>query len=123
MMKRLFEYALCFLFLSSAYKCQDARVNANQEKIVECEKGGIPAWLANRIAEMQQNKVDGEVIQYTYKNEHVFYINDCKGCADGMAVVYACDQRELCKFGGIAGFNTCPDFDDQVSEKRIIWPN
>ena len=98
----------------------------------QCENSSFPdessycpdtAWLRTIIENAQQNTSKAEVIRYRYKNQTVYYVNTCIDCADGMAVVYDCSGQEICKFGGIAGFNTCPDFNDTATNKKVIWSN
>jgi methylmalonyl-CoA/ethylmalonyl-CoA epimerase len=33
----------------------------------------------------------------------------------------ALKQNVVCRFGGIAGFNTCPDFSQKAKNEKIIW--
>ena len=77
-------------------------------------------WLKS-IREQASNKT--EIIRYKYKGETVYYINTCVGCADSMGEVYNCSGQVICQFGGIAGFNTCPDFYDVATDKVVTWKN
>jgi len=64
------------------------------------------------------------IIQYTYKNETVFFIDSCaENCNDSLQTVYNCIGEVICEFGGIAGLNTCPDFEDMAMNKIILWEN
>lgn len=65
----------------------------------------------------------GEVIRYQYNGQRVYYINTCIDCADSMAQVYSCSGNVICQFGGIAGFNTRPDFEDTTTHKKVLWRN
>jgi hypothetical protein len=79
-------------------------------------------WFTSILNGLKQNpEVKSEVISYTYHGQTVFYIDSCKGCADSMALVYTCSGEIICQFGGIAGFNTCPDFADFATHKKVIW--
>ena len=63
-----------------------------------------------------------EIIQYYYKDQTVFYIRDCiKNCNDALDIVYDCEKNVLCEFGGIAGVNTCPDFEEKAISKKILF--
>ena len=63
-----------------------------------------------------------EIVQYNYKEQTVFLVEDCiKNCSDGLAIVYDCEQNVLCEFGGIAGLNTCPDFEANATNKKILF--
>ena len=84
---------------------------------------GNPVWLTTIISNTKQNENKGEVIQYQYNGQTVFWINICIECADSMSDVYNCAGEPKCQFGGIAGFNTCPDFQDKATGKKIIWAN
>ncbi|MFK8059172.1 MAG: hypothetical protein AB8B78_03680 [Polaribacter sp.] len=63
------------------------------------------------------------ITQYTYKNETVFEINICDQIADGQTLVYNCSGKIICVFGGIAGQNTCPDFEKERTNKKIVYGN
>lgn len=64
-----------------------------------------------------------KITQYNYKGKTVYMIQYCFGCADSMATVYDCDKNEICVFGGYGGFNTCPDFNEQATDKIVLWEN
>lgn len=100
----------------------------------QCETGPLPIpeesgyctnvdWLRAIIESAEQSSTKAEVIRYQYKGETVYLIDTCKGCADSMAQVYNCSGEVICQFGGIAGFNTCPDFEGTATNKKVIWKN
>lgn len=62
-----------------------------------------------------------QIIQYTYKNEIVFLVNICNSIVDGQTQVYNCQGEVICKFGGIAGENTCADFDTEAKNKILLY--
>ncbi len=110
------------LILCTASQCHEDSVSSG-EQTSECTKGNIPTWIDEVIADTEQNGSRGEIIRYKYKGQLVYFINTCVGCPDFMSVVYNCQQNELCKFGGFAGFNTCPDFNQKATDKEVIWKN
>jgi len=80
------------------------------------------SWLKEKIESMEKAlDINAEIYTLTYNGNTVIEINDCLGCADAMTVVYDCAGNELCKFGGIAGFNTCPDFADKATNRKLYW--
>lgn len=81
------------------------------------------AWLQTIIESAKQNTSKAEVIRYRYNDQTVYLIDTCIGCADGMAHVLTCSGEVICQFGGIAGLNTCPDFEDTATDKKVIWSN
>ena len=109
-----FVCALC-----SAYQCESPGPN-DVEKANTCNN---PEWLTKIINSIEQNGMKGKVVQYQYDSETVFLVNICNGCADNMTVVYNCAGDVRCEFGGIAGFNTCPDFTDIATDEKTIWSN
>lgn len=79
-------------------------------------------WLQEKVKDMKRaNWSEGLIEQYAYEGEVVISIANCVGCADAMTVVYNCSGNELCKFGGIAGFNTCPDFATEAKFVKVIF--
>lgn len=90
------------------------------KEIDDCHKGKVPSWVREMAREIRSSKSKGEIVQYYYRDQFVFSIDPCGGCADAMTTVYDCDQREICRFGGIAGFLTCPDFAEHASQRKVI---
>ncbi len=62
-----------------------------------------------------------KIVLYEYNNESVFLIDSCNGCADNLTTVYNCEGNIICEFGGIAGINTCPDFETNATKIDILW--
>lgn len=82
------------------------------------------AWLKELKADYSQDPdTPTRITQYTYHGECAFMVEHCVQCPDAITVVYNEEQEELCKFGGIAGFNTCPDFDSQATNPVVLWSN
>jgi len=63
------------------------------------------------------------IIKYRYNEEDVFLIDDCYQCADNIITVYDCEKNIVCEFGGIDGRNTCPDFEQNTTNKVILYDN
>ena len=117
-MKTFIAFALLIL-INTAFQCEPRPVIGEEES----EFCSNVDWLREIITNTQQNANKTEVIRYLYKGETVYYIDTCVGCADSMGQVYNCAGEVICKFGGIAGFNTCPDFNDTATNKKVIWKN
>ena len=64
-----------------------------------------------------------KITQFTYNNESVFLVDICINCTDNLTSLYSCDGTIVCEFGGIAGLNTCPDFDKNATNEIILWEN
>jgi len=111
-MKKVF-FVISLLSISlSAFTCDDSLS-------LPCDNN---EWLQERVNAMKHNTSQKGIIeQYEYEGQVVISINSCVGCADAMTIVYDCTGKELCKFGGIAGFNTCPDFNDAAVFTRVIF--
>lgn len=96
----------------TAFHCQDSLD-------LPCENN---SWLEQRIKELKKQSFSKVLVeQYEYEGQIAISINSCVGCADAMTVVYDCSGNELCKFGGIAGFNTCPDFSTNAVFVGVIF--
>ena len=111
---------LLFVTILAAASCNDPlpdiECNTNEE--------GTPSWLDEKIEQMHRADMQqAEVYTYKYKSETVIMINACVDCADSMTLVYNCAGTEICKFGGIAGFNTCPDFEATATDRKLYWKN
>lgn len=70
--------------------------------------------------EANQNPIGNKIVQYIYNDECV-YLTGTETCCDQLIEVYNTQGEVICKFGGIAGFNTCPDFYDSVTDKRVLY--
>lgn len=73
--------------------------------------------------DMQANPLPKRITQYFYEGECVFLIDSCVGCNDNLTTVYNVNQDVICEFGGIAGVNTCPDFETEATGKVILYGN
>lgn len=106
-------FIICLLSISlSAFTC-------DVSLLLPCDNN---EWLQEEVDAMKRNRSqDGIIEQYEYEGQIVISINPCVGCADAMTVVYDCTGKELCKFGGIAGFNTCPNFNDAAVFTKVIF--
>lgn len=113
---------VAILIISTASQCHDDALSTS-DAVSSCNRGKLPTWVSDIISDTKQNGSKGEVIQYRYKGKTVFLINTCGACDDSMTEVYDCQQNVICRFGGIAGFNTCPDFTERASNEKIIWRN
>ncbi len=113
--------ALAFMLVASSFRCETAPAIPSEGGVDQCTD---ILWLQPYIDGHKNNTaVKSEIIRYQYKGQIVYYIDSCKGCADSMAVVYSCTGEVVCQFGGIAGFNTCPDFESTATAKKVIFSN
>jgi len=123
-MKSNISLLSCFsllLILCSASQCHDDSLSNGEG--ASCDGSKTPAWIDEIFSDMEQGNNKGEIIRYKLNGQTVFLINTCLDCADSMSEVYDCQHNVLCQFGGIAGFNTCPDFYQKATHKKVIWRN
>ena len=106
----------------SASQCHDDALSSGENEVT-CKSNQHPQWLNDIILDLEQSPNKGEVIQYAYNRKTVYLINSCLDCADSMDEVFDCQHNVVCRFGGIAGFNTCPDFDQKAKNEKVIWRN
>lgn len=83
------------------------------------------AWLKEIKTNFEQSASASKkkITQYKYKDETVFLIDSCNNCSDNLTELYNCKGEIICEFGGIAGLNTCPDFEKEATDKIILWEN
>ena len=62
-----------------------------------------------------------QIIQYRYAGKDVFWVDNCFQCPDALVIVYDCEKNIVCEFGGIDGRNTCPDFEQNAKNKKILY--
>jgi len=113
-MKMIF-YILMVTFALSCSKEEKIEICNTDEPLEQI------SWLKSIVQSIMDNGSPSEVVVFVYKGNDVFLINPCMGCADGLTTVYDCNGNEICKFGGFAGFNTCPDFDQTAVEKAVLF--
>lgn len=63
------------------------------------------------------------ITQYTYNNNTVFEVIICDQITNGQTLIYNCSGDTICIFGGIAGVNTCPDFNNNKTNKKQLYGN
>ncbi|SNR17768.1 DUF6970 domain-containing protein [Tenacibaculum jejuense] len=82
-------------------------------------------WLKEKKENFERlmNSVKVEIIQFRYEDENVFLINDCIDCTDALTKVYNSFGDVICEFGGIAGVNTCTNFQEEAKLVGVIWRN
>ncbi len=104
-----------FAFVLFFHACQDHSVS-----VPTCK---APIWLESEKASIIQQGHKGQITKYRYKNQEVYLIEGClQNCADYMDVVKDCSGNVVCEMGGIAGINTCIDFDKAVKLEEV-WKN
>lgn len=118
---------LIFLFLAAVIfqACQ----NTTEEKLIPANYCGTQnpledlPWL-NEIKtnmEMTSIAVGGQIIAWQYKGEAVFWVDDCYTCEDKLIIIYNCSGEKVCEFGGIGGWDTCGDFQDNASDSTMLF--
>lgn len=122
-MKRLlFALALPALLLSGCGREDDCRIGE-----VYCDGVTAPArelpWLRELLTARGNNSTELDIYAYDYKGQQVFVVNDCHGCADAMTIAYDCNGNTVCQWGGLIGANTCPDFEEEATNKLLIYKN
>jgi hypothetical protein len=80
-------------------------------------------WLKQlkQSFEMSAKPAGAQIIGYKYQSGDAFLINGCVGCADEMWQVYDCSGKVICRFGGIAGLNTCPGFFETATDSTMLY--
>ncbi|AUC16667.1 hypothetical protein BTO06_16605 [Tenacibaculum sp. SZ-18] len=119
-MKTVLELICFTIILGSCNKGEEIKVISSFDNPIE-----QLFWLKKIKTGLEQSvaPVKTEIYEDTYKQERIIRVNSFVGCSDSKTDVYNCGGNLMCKFGGIAGLNTCPDFDSQATNKKLLWKN
>jgi uncharacterized protein DUF6970 len=107
--KGLYQLTFFFLMLSCGEKV-DLTSNACGAEDPASEIKWIAEIITQFEAEFEGSQGSSSIELYSYMGQKVFLVSHCITCSDRLIIAYDCEQNEVCKFGGFAGFNTCPDF-------------
>ena len=124
MKKRIIILGILSLILLMSFSCEKENNNDSEQNYI-CGSTNPEKdldWLKEIVTQLE-NADRAAIIIYTYKGENVFSIYPCVQCPDAPTTIYNCEGEEICVFGGIFGFNTCPDFDSLANLDRIILKN
>lgn len=115
----IMKYIFKFLIIITLLACSDT--SNEQAHLQACTNNPLETieWIRDLINNTDSNGL--EIIQYEYKQQTVFSINRCLNCADNLITVYDCKKNKICEFGGIAGLNTCSDFDTKATNQTVIF--
>jgi len=80
-------------------------------------------WLKNlkTTFEQRMGPAGGQIIQYEYEGDCVFWVDDCFNCLDKLVQVYDYDKNLVCEFGGISGKDTCPGFLEVAKDSTMLF--
>ncbi len=73
--------------------------------------------------DLQMGPQKKKIVQYLYNGENVFLVDECFQCADALIHIYDCEKNIVCKIGGIGGVNTCPNFEQNAKDEKILYFN
>lgn len=83
----------------------------------------LPSWVKELSATFEKENSHSQILEYTYNNKTVYFVSFCYQCPDAIDAVYDKENNKLCEFGGFVGLNTCPDFDQKATNKKVVWRN
>lgn len=64
-----------------------------------------------------------QINMVTYKGNQGFLIFPYENYPDAVSNYYDCSGNLICTWGGWQGYNTCPDFNDNVTFDELLWKN
>lgn len=86
------------------------------EEVPSC----IQADIKNAI---RDGNSEASLTQYLYNGENVYGFDPGVVYPDIMYTIVNENCEVICQFGGIAGMNTCPDFEENAEVIGILWKN
>jgi len=114
--------SILIILLSCSFSCENEQQIENisenclnNSPLMELE------WLKNIVSEIQSQNNKATIYQCVYNNSHGFIVDLCVQCPDAMTYLYDCNGNVICEFGGYLGANSCPDFDENISDKVLIF--
>lgn len=127
----ILKFALFFfaiIFTSTSCKKESQKIDDGGIELTTCDIDNpfeTIQWLEDtRNGFMAQaNPLPKRITQYFYQGECVFLIDGCVGCDDNLTRVYNVNQDLICEFGGIAGVDTCPDFEIEATGELVLYGN
>lgn len=116
------RYPMFFLLLCLFVACGDKSEDLDKTCSIRNPLQEID-WLKETVQNLEKlnDSPGAEIIQYVYQDQCVFMIDDCFKCADKLIRVYDYDQNLICEFGGIAGLNTCPNFEQEATDRQVLF--
>ena len=75
----------------------------------------------HRNFEIRLTPAGAQIYQYDYQGKCAFLVIDCTPCLDGLTVVYDENQSVICREGGVAGWNTCLDFNSERTNEILLY--
>lgn len=108
---------LVFFIAGTSCNKENKQVSDSGNPLTELE------WLKNikQDLEISAKATGAQIIQYTYNQNTVFWIDGCHSCDDNLIEIYNYEGEVICEIGGIAGLNTCPDFLDTATDSTMLW--
>jgi hypothetical protein len=98
--------------------CHPAGAQTNSAK-----QDSIPQWVRQMIKSYSAEPPRSPravIYKGEYKGQVVYSIPQ-PWCCDLMSLVRTADGKTICEFGGIAGINTCKDFDEEFKNRVVLW--
>lgn len=110
MKKLILSLSILFLLFAS---CEN---DASLESIPSCIQQDIKNASRDGSSE-------ATVTQYIYNGQNVYAFDPGIVYPDIMFTVVNEACEVICQIGGIAGLNTCPDFNENAEVVGVIWRN
>lgn len=84
----------------------------------------VPSCIQQDIKNASRNgSSEATVTQYIYNGQNVYAFDPGIVYPDIMFTVVNEACEVICQIGGIAGLNTCPDFNENAEIVGVIWRN
>ncbi len=90
--------------------------STNKQETLPCNLDQLIKTALQKEPQNPRASID----QYIYHGETVYYIQ-IGNYPDGMTKIINSNCKTICTFGGIAGLNTCKDFDSKANFIKTIW--
>ena len=106
-----------FVFILMLTACHDDDDDKAQD-YSDCLQNTVDNYVINYPKPLSQFAT---ISKYSYKGQVLFIFDPGSGFADWLFSAVDNDCQSVCEFGGIAGIQTCNDWDTEAKLIKIVW--
>lgn len=113
------KYILLVLILVSFTGCKfDDNTQTLENNYPQCMQTEIDTYIQSSD---EPGETPAQITKYTYKGQDAYGFDPGSEYADWLYTYVNSSCETICEFGGIAGVNTCEDWEDEAVFIEIVW--
>lgn len=95
----------------------------NSDELQICKGIDNQNWLTSLIDQHRESTERVEFHSYVYRSRLVIAMEIVDNPCDVRNVIYDCSGKIICQLGCVGMINTCPDFSEEATNKKLIFKN